>query len=177
VSDRADLPVGAPGFGLNPSFADLVRRERPEALPQTMRSDVAASVVAQVPHGTTVLGMKYADGVIVAGDRRATAGYSIADDKMRKVFAADDYSAIAIAGAATWLGCEQAPVDPIRGVEGFGEADAGGGGACPGSTGSSLNPPASLLPPAAAAEEASGSSASALRASNTAMQRPQRTCP
>jgi proteasome beta subunit len=44
--------------------------------------------------------MKYADGVIVAGDRRATAGYSIADDKMRKVFAADDYSAIAIAGAA-----------------------------------------------------------------------------
>jgi len=35
-----------------------------------------------------------------AGDRRATAGYSIADDKMRKVFAADDYSAIAIAGAA-----------------------------------------------------------------------------
>jgi len=100
VSDRADLPVGVPGFGLNPSFADLVRRERPEALPQTMRSDVAASVVAQVPHGTTVLGMKYADGVIVAGDRRATAGYSIADDKMRKVFAADDYSAIAIAGAA-----------------------------------------------------------------------------
>ena len=65
-----------------------------------MRADVAASAAAQVPHGTTVLGMKYADGVIVAGDRRATAGYSIADDKMRKVFAADDYSAIAIAGAA-----------------------------------------------------------------------------
>ena len=36
----------------------------------------------------------------MAGDRRATAGYSIADAKMRKVFAADDYSAIAIAGAA-----------------------------------------------------------------------------
>ncbi len=36
----------------------------------------------------------------MAGDRRATAGYTIADDKMRKVFAADDYSAIAIAGAA-----------------------------------------------------------------------------
>jgi proteasome beta subunit len=100
VSDHVDLPVSAPGFGLNPSFADLVRRERPEALPQAMRADVAASAAAQIPHGTTVLGMKYADGVIVAGDRRATAGYSIADDKMRKVFAADDYSAIAIAGAA-----------------------------------------------------------------------------
>ena len=35
----------------------------------------------------------------MAGDRRATAGYTIADEKMRKVFAADDYSAIAIAGA------------------------------------------------------------------------------
>jgi len=100
VSDHVDLPVSAAGFGVNPSFADLVRRERPEALPQTMRVDVTAAVAAQVPHGTTVLGMKYADGVIVAGDRRATAGYTIADDKMRKVFPADDYSAIAIAGAA-----------------------------------------------------------------------------
>ena len=53
-----------------------------------------------MPHGTTVLGLKYADGIVMAGDRRATAGYTIADDKMRKVFAADDYSAIAIAGAA-----------------------------------------------------------------------------
>ncbi len=53
-----------------------------------------------MPHGTTVLGLKYADGVIMAGDRRATSGYTIADAKMRKVFAADDYSAIAIAGAA-----------------------------------------------------------------------------
>ena len=53
-----------------------------------------------MPHGTTVLGLKYADGMIMAGDRRATSGYTIADAKMRKVFAADDYSAIAIAGAA-----------------------------------------------------------------------------
>ncbi len=54
----------------------------------------------QVPHGTTVLGLKYADGIVVAGDRRATAGYAVADDRIRKVFAADDYSAIAIAGVA-----------------------------------------------------------------------------
>ncbi|MEA2551320.1 MAG: proteasome beta subunit, partial [Actinomycetota bacterium] len=56
--------------------------------------------LADVSHGTTVLGLKYADGVLMAGDRRATAGYSIADAKMRKVFPADDFSAIAIAGAA-----------------------------------------------------------------------------
>jgi len=61
---------------------------------------VTAEAVAQIPHGTTVLGLKYADGVIVAGDRRATSGYTVAEDKMRKVFPADDYSAIAIAGVA-----------------------------------------------------------------------------
>ena len=53
-----------------------------------------------MPHGTTVLGLKFDDGIVMAGDRRATAGNQIADPKMRKVFAADDYSAIAIAGAA-----------------------------------------------------------------------------
>ncbi len=100
MSDPTQLPVSVSAFGLNPSFTDLVRRERPEALPQSLGGSMTAAAVSQVPHGTTVLGMKYADGVIVAGDRRATAGYTIADDKMRKVFPADDYSAIAIAGAA-----------------------------------------------------------------------------
>jgi proteasome beta subunit len=54
----------------------------------------------KAPHGTTVLSLKFSGGVIIAGDRRATEGYSIADEKIEKVFAADDYSAIAIAGAA-----------------------------------------------------------------------------
>jgi proteasome beta subunit len=53
-----------------------------------------------IPKGTTVLGLKFAHGVVMAGDRRATAGYSVADSKIKKVFPADDYSAIAIAGAA-----------------------------------------------------------------------------
>jgi proteasome beta subunit len=66
-----------------------------------MRSErPISSTDVPVPHGTTVLGLKYADGVLMAGDRRATAGYTVADAKMRKVFAADDHSAIAIAGAA-----------------------------------------------------------------------------
>jgi len=95
-----DIPGLAPSgpFGANPSFVDLLRRARPEALPPALQAPLHAGVPA--PHGTTVLGLRYADGIVMAGDRRATAGYSIADAKMRKVFAADDYSAIAIAGAA-----------------------------------------------------------------------------
>jgi proteasome beta subunit len=73
-------------------------RERPDALPPILSEDQARMLA--VPHGTTVLGLKFTDGIVVAGDRRATAGNQIADPKMRKVFAADDYSAIAIAGAA-----------------------------------------------------------------------------
>jgi proteasome beta subunit len=93
------LPVNGALIGANPSFVDLLRGARPEAMPAAL-SQPLSSAELLVPHGTTVLGLKYADGVIMAGDRRATAGYTIADAKMRKVFTADDYSAIAIAGAA-----------------------------------------------------------------------------
>ncbi len=53
-----------------------------------------------VPHGTTVLAFKYADGVIVAGDRLATEGMRVASRDVEKVYATDDHSMIAIAGAA-----------------------------------------------------------------------------
>jgi proteasome beta subunit len=96
VTDRLELPLLGTPFGASPSFVELVRAERPEILARPV--DHAATLA--VPHGTTVLGMKYADGIVMAGDRRATSGNLIADAKMRKVFAADDYSAIAIAGAA-----------------------------------------------------------------------------
>ena len=99
MTERASLPLAGPSFGADPSFVDLLRRERPDTL-EHLRQTISADAAAWVAHGTTVLGFSYADGVIVAGDRRATAGYAIADDKMRKVFAADGYSAIAIAGAA-----------------------------------------------------------------------------
>ena len=93
------LPLAGGSFGANPSFVDLLHAARPDELAH-LRQSVSAEFAAAVPHGTTVLGLIYADGVLVAGDRRATSGYTIADDTMRKVFAADDYSAIAIAGAA-----------------------------------------------------------------------------
>src|SRR5207253_10025950 len=54
----------------------------------------------EIPHGTTVVAIRYAGGVIMAGDRRATAGYMIASRRIEKVFPADDYSGVSIAGAA-----------------------------------------------------------------------------
>jgi proteasome beta subunit len=88
-------PSGGP-IGANPSFVDLVRRSRPETLPAAtgITPDVAG------PHGTTVVALKFGAGVVFGGDRRATEGFTIADEKMEKVFAADDLSVIAIAGAA-----------------------------------------------------------------------------
>ena len=97
MTGRIQPPVSGPSFGANPSFSDLLRATQPEI---TGSQRTIGSTDIPVPHGTTVLGLKYADGVIMAGDRRATSGYTVADAKMRKVFAADDYSAIAIAGAA-----------------------------------------------------------------------------
>jgi proteasome beta subunit len=96
VTDRVELPLSGATFGADPSFVELLRRQRPEALPSSLQM----SGTVEVTRGTTVLGLRFADGVVMAGDRRATAGYTIADAKMKKVFAADDFSAIAIAGAA-----------------------------------------------------------------------------
>jgi len=96
VTDRFELPLSGASFGADPSFVELLRQRRPEAMPAAPPTGGPL----ELPHGTTVLGLRSADGIVMAGDRRATAGYTIADAKMRKVFAADDYSAIAIAGAA-----------------------------------------------------------------------------
>ena len=54
----------------------------------------------EVTHGTTVLAIRFAGGVVMAGDRRATAGFTIASRRIEKVFPADDFSGVAIAGAA-----------------------------------------------------------------------------
>lgn len=62
----------------------------------------AASSSLRVPEATTIVALAYADaqGVIVAADRRASAGHRIAKDDMLKVFVADRLSAVGIAGAA-----------------------------------------------------------------------------
>jgi proteasome beta subunit len=93
------FPSGDPAFplGANPSFADLLRRAGQTGPEPGAATDAGVPLTAQA---TTVLGLRYADGVVMAGDRRATEGFSIADERIEKVFPADDHSAIAIAGAA-----------------------------------------------------------------------------
>ena len=54
----------------------------------------------QLPHATTCVALKCADGVVMAGDRRATFGNFISHREMEKVVQADDFSGVAIAGAA-----------------------------------------------------------------------------
>lgn len=86
------------------SFSALLRRVAPEdhgrafAMPGG-GSDTSGSVPPHVD-GTTVLAVTYEQGVIVAGDRRATSGNIISKRDMRKVFEADAWSAVAISGAA-----------------------------------------------------------------------------
>lgn len=94
--DLAGPPPGS-GFGANPSFFDLVRTSDPERLHPRIAE---GSREVSAPHGTTVLALKYAEGVCMAGDRRAVEGYTIADNEMQKVFPADEHSAVGIAGVA-----------------------------------------------------------------------------
>src|SRR6266508_2217581 len=99
TDDPAGFPLGAGGpIGANPSFFDLVSRNRPEAVNRLSAPHGGADIPGA--HGTTVVALKFATGVVFGGDRRATEGFTIADEKMEKVFAADDLSVIAIAGAA-----------------------------------------------------------------------------
>lgn len=89
------------------SFFDFLTRRYPELTPSG-RAGLGPSLAApgaqpapvSVPQATTVLAVKYQDGVIIAGDRRATEGFQIADRRIEKVFKIDDFSAMAIAGAA-----------------------------------------------------------------------------
>lgn len=78
---------------LTASFAAYLRDVAPECLPRLLETPHA-------PHGTTIVAAKYADGVVMAGDRRATVGSAIALRDIEKVFGADESSIIGIAGVA-----------------------------------------------------------------------------
>ena len=93
------LSFDSPDIGS--SFFDLLRQRDPALLPQAaLEGGEAREGLPPIPVGTTVLSLRYADGVVVAGDRQATEGYQVASRRIEKVFAADEHSAIAIAGAA-----------------------------------------------------------------------------
>ena len=81
------------------SFMELLEVESPYLRPDFSR--LADSFDPnKLPHGTTVLAFRYADGVVVAGDRLATEGHRVASRDIEKVFATDPHSLMAIAGAA-----------------------------------------------------------------------------
>jgi proteasome beta subunit len=91
-------PPGS-SFGSNPSFFDLVRETGHEPLTKASPSS-GEPLPTLPPHGTTVVALRFEGGVVMAGDRRAVEGYAIADDRMEKVFPADEHSAVGIAGVA-----------------------------------------------------------------------------
>ncbi|MEA3076942.1 MAG: proteasome beta subunit [Actinomycetota bacterium] len=93
------LPMFPPTEDPGPSFTALVRRVDgvPPPLPAVGGGGEPGFVLT---HGTTIAALRYADGVVMAGDRRATAGSSIAHRAMDKVHPADRWSGVAIAGAA-----------------------------------------------------------------------------
>jgi proteasome beta subunit len=83
------------------SFFDLIRGREPGLLPQFGAAGrESGEGMAGVPVGTTVLALTYEAGVVIAGDRQATEGYQVASRRIEKVYAADEHSAVAIAGAA-----------------------------------------------------------------------------
>jgi proteasome beta subunit len=83
------------------SFFEVLRRAAPDAVPELLRgATMPRELTDRLIDGTTVLAVTYADGVVMAGDRRATAGNLISKKDMRKVFPADAHSAVAISGAA-----------------------------------------------------------------------------
>jgi proteasome beta subunit len=83
------------------SFYDLMRVDYHHLLPHfEVPEGSSPSQALSSPHGTTILALKFQAGVIVAADRQATEGYQVASRRIEKVHKADEYSAIAIAGAA-----------------------------------------------------------------------------
>jgi proteasome beta subunit len=93
----------APG---STSFTDYLAATAPHLLPGRIPEGLPFDAPAprtpglDVPHGTTIVALTFADGVVIAGDRRATMGNMIAQRDIEKVFITDSYSAVGIAGSA-----------------------------------------------------------------------------
>ena len=80
------------------SFAEFLASHDPSLLPAGRPLPTGTSVDAV--HGTTIVALTFAGGVLMAGDRRATMGNIIAQKDIEKVFPADESSCVGIAGTA-----------------------------------------------------------------------------
>lgn len=101
-TDSAGLPL--PYHAVGSSFIDFLTAVDPQALPRRVAGVVAETMdpsqQIQAPHGTTIVATTFPGGVIMAGDRRATIGHIIAQRDIEKVYPADEYSVVGIAGSA-----------------------------------------------------------------------------
>ncbi|MEW1696929.1 proteasome subunit beta [Streptomyces sp. NPDC093249] len=79
------------------SFIDFLADHSPQSLPGGRKLPEG---IVEAPHGTTIVAATFAGGVVLAGDRRATMGNMIAQRDIEKVFPADEFSAVGIAGTA-----------------------------------------------------------------------------
>ncbi len=106
-----DLRHGWGGSGLpaaylatgSSSFAEFLAAHDPSLLPGAGVTGVNGATAGsriEAPHGTTVVALTYPGGVVMAGDRRATMGNIIAQRDIEKVFQADEWSCVGIAGTA-----------------------------------------------------------------------------
>jgi proteasome beta subunit len=89
--------------GSGTSFTEFLAEYNDEYLPGRRAAALGAPGAAlpfEAPHGTTIVAMTFPGGVLMAGDRRATAGNVIASREIQKVFPADEYSCVGIAGVA-----------------------------------------------------------------------------
>ena len=102
MTNHRDASAGLPAAftrGGSSSFTDFLASHDPTLVPGTS-SHTGSAADIEAPHGTTIVSLTFADGVIMAGDRRATMGNIIAQRDIEKVFPADEYSAVGIAGTA-----------------------------------------------------------------------------
>ncbi|RIQ35861.1 proteasome subunit beta [Jiangella rhizosphaerae] len=98
VSRIGSLPAAFLTAGTS-SFTEFLRQYSPELLPGN-RVPAGADLGELAPHATTLVATTFKGGVVMAGDRRATMGNMIAQRDIQKVFQADEYSAVGMAGAA-----------------------------------------------------------------------------
>jgi proteasome beta subunit len=82
------------------SFYDFLSSQAPDLLPGNRAASMSGSTPLELAHGTTIVAVTFPGGVVMAGDRRATMGNIIAQRDIEKVFPADDWSCVGIAGTA-----------------------------------------------------------------------------
>jgi proteasome beta subunit len=110
VGESFDGRLGQPAAFMTarvPSFTEFLAGYAPDLLPIGFRGrglpggDVADEMIRNLPHATTIVAAASERGVVMAGDRRATAGNMIIKRDVDKVLRSDEFSAIAIAGVAS----------------------------------------------------------------------------